>query len=383
MSAMAPAAESVTRTVRSLRVAVIGGGTSGEHEVSLGSAASARAALVAKGHQPVAFMIERSGEWSVEGEVGTFPEAVARLQACDVALPLVHGSPGEDGALGALCDFAGVPHTGPSVRCGALTMDKQATKALAVACGIAVAPGLVVGAGEPRPEWPGPAVVKPAGGGSSLGVRLVETVEEWPEALGDAFGHDTRVLVEEPITGREVDLAVLRRRDGSIWCGPPLEVVNQGIFSYTDKYVERPHFVVPAQLAPDESTRLTAAALTIAEALELRGVMRVDFFLTDSGIILNEVNAVPGLTDKSQVPLIFAAAGMPYPDLLDELVQGAFGAGIGRAASLGATLFQSTALLSLLLHGGITMMALTSQFLVIPRSRRTSGRQRLTVRLDS
>ncbi len=306
-----------------LRVAVIGGGISGEHEVSLAGARSATTALRDIGHRPVSFTITRSGDWLLAGQQVDFNEAMAALRACDVALPLVHGSPGEDGALGALCDFAGVPHTGPSVRAGALTMDKVATKELARSLGIGVAAGMMVARQHPFPTWLGPVVVKPAGGGSSLGVRLVERSEDLRAALNEAFVHDSRVLLEEPIAGREIDLAVLRRADGSLVCGPPLEVAHGGIFGYDDKYVATPDFVVPALLAASQTTRLNAAALELAEALESRGVIRVDFFLVGDEILLNEINAVPGLTDKSQVPLIFAAAGLPYPDLLDELLRAA------------------------------------------------------------
>ena len=306
-----------------LRVAVIGGGTSGEHEVSLAGARSAMAALRDKGHRPESFTITRSGDWLLASQEVDFLEAMAALRACDVALPLVHGIPGEDGALGALCDFAGLPHTGPSVRAGALTMDKVATKELARSLGIGVAAGIVVTRSDPRPAWLGPVVVKPAGGGSSLGVRLVEREEDLGEALDAAFVHDSRVMLEEPIVGCEIDLAVLRRADGSLLSGPPLEVAQGGIFGYDDKYVAAPHFVVPAPLTESQAARLTAAALALARALESRGVIRVDFFLVGDDILLNEINAVPGLTDKSQVPLIFAAAGLAYPELLDELLHAA------------------------------------------------------------
>lgn len=307
-----------------LRVAVIGGGTSGEHEVSLASAAAVSRALDPNRYQPVCFTIDRAGGWLVEGRPQPLARVVDLLQACAVALPVVHGAPGEDGALAALLGFAGIPHTGPSLRAGALAMDKVATKQLAVQLGIAVAPACVVtSADRGALAWHGPVVVKPAGAGSSLGVTYVAEKSQLVPALDEALRHDTRVLVEEVVHGREVDLGLLRLPDGSLKCGPPLQIAHEGVFGYDDKYCSPPHFLVPAPLSAAECQALEAAAVAIAEALESTGVIRVDFFLTDHGPVLNEVNTLPGMTDRSQVPLIFAAAGLPYPALLEEMLTAA------------------------------------------------------------
>lgn len=310
-----------------LRVAVIGGGTSGEHEVSLASAASARAALDPSRYQPIDFTIDRDGTWVVSGTACGVADAMTQLQRCDVALPLVHGAPGEDGSLSALCDFVGVPHTGPRLRGGALAMDKVATKALAAGLGIRVAAGEVIARGTQPSPWTGPVVVKPASAGSSLGVSLVDVPEKLSAACAAAAAHDSRVLIEEVLVGREIDVGVLRLSGGELVCGPPLEIVDDGfaggVFGYADKYARHPDFRVPAALTAAETAALTDAALRMAAALESTGVIRVDFFLTEAGPVLNEVNTVPGFTDKSQVPLIFAAAGMPYPALLDALIAAA------------------------------------------------------------
>ncbi|MEP9364723.1 D-alanine--D-alanine ligase [Nocardioides sp. CN2-186] len=307
------------------RVAVIGGGQNGEHDVSLASAASVAAALDVTAYDVVALTIESNGTWRDRGgrPIG-LSGAACVLRSCDVVFPVVHGPRGEDGTLAALCELAGLPYVGSGVGAGALAMDKWATKLVANALGIATAPGhLVTRATAAHERWTHPVVVKPVAAGSSLGVSLVAESDALPAALDAALALDTRALVEDVVLGREIDVAVLRRADGSLFVPPALEIVTDGLFDHEQKYGGHADFRVPAPLGGVDAKALLDAAAATYDALSCSGVARVDFFLTDDGPVLNEVNTVPGMTEHSQVPRMFAAAGMSYADLLDELVRGA------------------------------------------------------------
>jgi D-alanine-D-alanine ligase len=308
-----------------LRVAVIGGGRSCEHEVSLASAASVAAGLDPTAYTVVPLTIGRDGTWRDRGDRPMSLAGVAQiLRGCDVAFPVVHGPHGEDGTLAALCELALLPYVGSGVGAGALAMDKAATKLLAGSLGIATAPGvLVTAATADALAWTGPVVVKPVAAGSSLGVSLVTGPDQLAGALAAALAVDSRALVEHVVTGREVDVAVLRRADGTLMVPPALEIVGDGLFDYEAKYGGGADFRVPAELAEPERKALEDAAVATYEALGCSGVARVDFFLTEQGPVLNEVNTIPGMTEHSQVPQMFAAAGTAYADLLEELVRGA------------------------------------------------------------
>ena len=309
---------------RTRRVAVVGGGANAEHDVSLASAAAAAAAL-APTHDVVPLTIGRDGTWSVHGHAVTFDEAVAVLTTCDVLLPAVHGPHGEDGTLAALADLAGIACVGSDVRAGAIGMDKAVTKLVAASVGVAVADGVVVwDVGTALEHAHLPAVVKPVSSGSSHGVRRVTTRDELAAAVAAALELDDRVLVEEVLVGREVDVAVLRRADGTTLTSPALEIEHTGaVFDTATKYDGSARFVVPAALDASDAQALAAAAVAVVDALGCDGVARVDFFLTATGPVLNEVNTMPGLTAQSQVPRMFAAAGLAYTDLLADLVAGA------------------------------------------------------------
>jgi D-alanine-D-alanine ligase len=307
------------------RVAVIGGGQNCEHEVSLASAASVAAALDSATYDVVRMTIGADGTWRDQGgrPIG-LSGAACVLRSCDVVFPAVHGPRGEDGALAALCELAGLPYVGSGIGAGALAMDKWATKLVAGALGIATAPGRVVTAATAATvTWTRPVVVKPVAAGSSRGVSLVRSPDELAPALDKALAVDSRVLVEHLVEGREIDVAVLRRADGSTLVAPALEVVVDGVFDFATKYGGGADLRVPADLDDVAAKALEDAALAMADALDCEGVARVDFFLTEDGPVLNEVNTMPGMTEQSQVPKMFAAAGITYPALLDELVRGA------------------------------------------------------------
>jgi D-alanine-D-alanine ligase len=308
-----------------VRVAVVGGGASCEHTVSLASAASVAAGLDPERYDVVRLTIDPRGTWLDPGgrPVG-LTGATCLLRGVDVVVPVVHGPHGEDGTLAALCELAGLPYVGSGVRAGALAMDKWATKLVARAVGVATTPGvLLTRATAAAHRWTHPVVVKPVAAGSSHGVTLVRGADGFLDALDRALAVDDRVLVEDLVVGREVDVAVLGRPDGSRVVAPMLEVVVDGVFDLATKYDGTADLRVPADLADTERKALHEGAVGVYDALGCAGVARVDFFLTDDGPVLNEVNTVPGFTEQSQVPRMFAAAGLAYPDLLDLLVRDA------------------------------------------------------------
>jgi D-alanine-D-alanine ligase len=306
----------------SVRVAVVGGGRSCEHDVSLASAAAVAGALDPATYDVVRLTIGRDGGWRGHGRLLGLPAAVEVLSGCAAVLPILHGPGGEDGTLAALCELAGVPYIGSGVGAGALGMDKWATKLVAGAVGVATAPGrLLTAATAPAFVWTHPVVVKPVTAGSSHGVALVSSPDRLAPALAAAFDLDDRVLVEDVVRGREIDVAVLGRPDGSRTVAPTLEIVTDGLFDFATKYDGGADFRIPAPLRDDERTVLEDAAVRVYDALGCAGVARVDFFLTEDGPVLNEVNTMPGFTEQSQVPKMFAAAGTSYPDLLDLLVR--------------------------------------------------------------
>jgi D-alanine-D-alanine ligase len=320
---------------RLLRVAVIGGGESSEHDVSLASAASVVAALDRGRYVVSALTIDPDGLWRWTGGTPLGPgrglsvaAAVRVLAGCDVVVPMVHGPLGEDGALAALCALAGVPVVGSPLGAGAIGMDKWATKAVARSVGVATADAHLLSVeADLRAVTVRrfPVVVKPVAAGSSHGVGIAHDADELRAAAASAFTFGGAVLVEEFVVGREIDVAVLLQRDGTLRIPPALEVRLQPgtVFDTAGKYDGSAAFVLPAPLTDADRTALEDAARRVFVALGCRGVARVDFFLTRDGPVLNEINTMPGFTDASQVPRMFAAADLPYPALLDELIAAA------------------------------------------------------------
>ncbi|MPQ99362.1 D-alanine--D-alanine ligase [Modestobacter sp. I12A-02628] len=307
-----------------VRVAVVGGGTSSEHDVSLASAAAAAGALRGGRFDVVPLTIARDGRWCADGWPMGLGAALELLGGCDVVLPMVHGRGGEDGTLAALCESAGVRYVGSGIGAGALAMDKWATKLVAASLGLGVAAGVLL----TDPDAGGqalapPVVVKPVSAGSSHGVTLVRRGADLGAAIRAAFELDDRVLVEELVVGREIDVAVLGRPGGVRVVAPALEIVCDGVFDARAKYGGQADFRVPAALDAAALQCLEDAAVRVYDTLGCRGVARVDFFLTADGPVLNEVNTTPGFTPASQVPRMFAAAGIGYRDLLEMLVDDA------------------------------------------------------------
>ncbi|WUI03297.1 D-alanine--D-alanine ligase [Spirillospora sp. NBC_00431] len=315
------------------RVVVVGGGQNAEHEVSLATGEAVAGALRAGGFDVDELTIGRDGTWRRGPDAlgsraaGSLAAALDALERADVVFPVVHGPSGEDGTLAALCALAHLPMVGSRLRAGALGMDKWATKLVAGAVGIRTAPGRLATAAEidgtRDVEFGADVVVKPVSAGSSFGVALARDAVQLRDAVRDAARFDDRVLIEDVVAGREIDVAVLREADGRRWAAPPLEIHTSGVFDTRSKYDGSARFSVPADIGAADREALSGAALRMFDALGCAGVARVDFFLTGDGPVLNEVNTMPGMTAESQVPRMFAAAGLPYERLVARLVDAA------------------------------------------------------------
>jgi D-alanine--D-alanine ligase len=351
------------RTSTELRVAVLFGGRSSEHEVSCASAASVVRYLDRQRYDVTPVRIDLEGRWTVGTDTpepasldvrtlvdltrpgpGTPTTALASMwtaleqlrHSVDVVFPVLHGRYGEDGTVQSVLELAGIPYVGSGVLASAAGLSKDMTKKLLAGAGLTVTRGVVLDEySEPvsRAEWDQlglPVFVKPAGGGSSIGVSKVEDWSQLDEAVALARTSGRKVLVESAVAGREVDVGVLQYPGGSVVAGPPLEIRiadGDGFFSYEAKYRSRQTvFDVPARLPAEVTGLLQAQAVEAFHVLGCSGLLRVDFFLpVDAGghlrPVLNEVNTMPGFTAVSQYPRIWAAAGIEYPDLLDVLIE--------------------------------------------------------------
>ena len=322
------------------RVAVIFGGRSTEHDVSCRSALSVLRYLDPERYDVVPVRISRDGVWSIDpGEPAGAPLAsmlavLDRLRDVDVVLPCLHGPYGEDGTLQGLLDQAGIPYVGSGVLASATAMDKEFAKKIVAAEGVTVADGVVLRAGvddvapADRARLGLPVFVKPARGGSSVGVSRVDDWADLAAAVKVARECDTKVLVEAAVTGREIDIALLELPGGAVVAGPALEIKVAGgsaFFDFEAKYQDAAaEFVIPAELDEPTARLLADTARRVFAALGCAGLLRADFFLTTvdgrAVPVFNEVNTLPGLTEHSQFPQIWRAGGIPYPELLDRLL---------------------------------------------------------------
>ena len=344
-----------------LRIAVLAGGRSSEHDVSLASARSVIAGLEAAGCEVVPMLIDRAGRWSVvDGPLALQPgsDAPALLQPAgadgvalapgaglralsasasvgdvDVVFPVLHGPYGEDGTIQGLLETLGVAYVGAGVLAAATTMDKDVCKRLVAGAGIAVVPSLTL---LDRPQdrdhvavrsrieaelgWP--VFVKPANLGSSVGISKAHGPDELGSALELAFRHDRKVLVEAFIDGREVEVGVLGNDQ------PEASVVGEIVphaewYDYAAKYEEGgSEIAIPAELPDAIAGLVRETALTAFTVLGITGMARIDFFLSHDGkLYLNEINTIPGFTATSVYASLFAASGVPYPELLSRLAE--------------------------------------------------------------
>lgn len=351
------------------RLVVLFGGVSAERDVSCTSAAHVLAAVDTERFDPVPVGIDPEGRWVVadrarsllaEGRLdeigGTMEVAgteVAPLEVVApsstdqqvVVLPLVHGPMGEDGTVQGMLELAGIPYVGSGVLGSAVCMDKVAAKAMAAAAGLPQVPYRAVRDSDDRAAALDAAVddlglplfVKPANMGSSVGVSRAADRDELATALAEAFRYDEWAVVEAAVDGREVEVGVLGNAEPR--ASVPGEIVpSHEFYDYEDKYVDgAARLVVPAELPADVAEEARRLALRAFAALRCDGLARVDLFYEEGGrgLLLNEVNTIPGFTPHSMFPALWAASGLPYPDLIAEMVRlglerHAHRAGLGR-----------------------------------------------------
>ena len=348
-----------------IRVAVVYGGRSSEHGISVVSAGSVLAALDPDKYEAVPVGITPAGAWVLtDGDPATMaiigrkvPEVgagtsvvlpadptsaslvavepgagVQALQSVDVVFPVLHGRFGEDGTIQGLLEMAGIPYVGPGVFASAAAMDKEFTKKLLRAEGLPVGQWGVVHRGDKVSvadfaHFGLPVFVKPARAGSSVGISKVTDWSELADAIDIAFEHDGKVLIEAAVAGREVECGVLEDEDGRPVASVPAEirlVRGHDWYDFEAKYLDDAcEFDVPADLSPAMTARVQEVACRAFTALDCAGLARVDFFIADGDVIVNEVNTMPGFTPISMFPRMWAASGVDYPTLVDRLIQAA------------------------------------------------------------
>ena len=357
-------------------VAVLYGGRSTEHSVSCVSAGAVMAHLDRSLYEVIPVGITTSGEWTLGPEdtsglrivdrsmptvdperprvaLGLSDEdrGVLRLVdgersgeivgRADVVFPVMHGTHAEDGTVQGLLELSGIPYVGPGVFASSAGMDKEFTKVVLGAAGLPIGeqvvlrPGVACLTEGDRARLGMPLFVKPARGGSSIGITKVTRAEDLDAAIAEARRFDPKVIVEAAIVGREVECGVLQYPDGRVEASLPAELhipgeptgqdgesAGDAFYDFNTKYLDDVcTFDLPARLSEEETARLRALAVEAFHALDAHGLSRVDFFVTDRGPVINEVNTMPGFTPISMYPQMWAATGVDYPTLLDTLLR--------------------------------------------------------------
>jgi D-alanine-D-alanine ligase len=319
--------------VNGLRVAVLGGGRSSEHEVSLASARSVCAGLKDAGHLPTAIEVGRDGVWRRGGEELSLRPGRG-LDGADVVFPALHGPYGEDGTVQGLLECLDMPYVGAGVLASALCMDKVTFKDLMAQAGVPQVDyrALRIGSYRAHPQRELrrlsqlglPVFVKPARLGSSVGITRVDHAAQLADALGAAFEHDPLAIVEAAADGLEVECSVIGNSEPL--ASQPGEIVlaagKRGWYDYEAKYAPGGmQLIVPARIAPPVRERVRELAVAAFLRTGCRGLARVDFFVCGEDVLVNELNTMPGFTRTSVFGALFEASGIPYPELLDRLVR--------------------------------------------------------------
>jgi D-alanine-D-alanine ligase len=307
-----------------MRVAVLAGGRSSEHDVSLSSAAAVRAGLEEAGHEVAWIELDREGGWSHDGARLSITPGQGLLGA-DVVFPVLHGPFGEDGTVQGMLELIDMPYVGAGVLASAVSMDKLVFKELMAGAGVPQVDYAALTEGE-DPARLGrlglPVFVKPARLGSSVGISKVSSAEELPAALRSAFEHDPLVIVEAMAHGMEVECSVMG--NGEPVASQPGEIVltEADWYDYEAKYEPGGmELVVPARVEPEVIDRVRNLSIEVFRRVGCSGFARVDFFVEDgSRVLVNELNTIPGFTPTSGFPKMFEASGVPFPELVDRLV---------------------------------------------------------------
>ena len=370
--------QSPGQSPRKPRVAVVFGGRSSEHGISMVTAGAVLRAIDRTKYDVLPIGITRDGRWvltadepermaivdrrppdveqlaeTAEGSVilpvdpanrevvysepGSVPKALGEV---DVVFPVLHGPYGEDGTLQGLLELSGVPYVGSGVLASAVGQDKEYMKGMFTSCGLKIGPYVVI---RPR-EWDRdesaarkkiidfagehgwPLFVKPARAGSSIGISKVDGLSGLDEAIAAAQKHDPKILVEAAVRGREIECGVLEFEDGPR-ASVPAEIPPPEAHAYYDfdaKYIDSTPGIVPAPLTPEETAEVQRLAVDAFDAASCEGLVRADFFLTEDGdFVINEINTLPGFTPISMYPAMWKASGVEYQELVDRLIQAA------------------------------------------------------------
>jgi D-alanine-D-alanine ligase len=351
-----------------IRVAVLFGGKSNEHSISVATASGVLGAINSSKYEVVPVGITQTGVFvpfsgdpatlslanglkTVEQEGSTIRFAMdgsrelfeinangneKSLGVIDVVMPLLHGPYGEDGTMQGFLELVGVPYVGNGVLGSAAAMDKEFSKALFKAAGIPSPDYAVVTKSDMlnNPEsalarikdlGKLPFFVKPARSGSSVGITKVSSLAEIPAALEEAFKHDDKLVIEVGVAGREIECGVLDALDGGalrVSVAGEITVRGREFYDFEAKYVDSDaaNLICPADISSDELAKMQQMARKAFKALGCKGLARVDFFLTDKGFMVNEINTMPGFTSISMFPRCWQETGLSYPDLIDELI---------------------------------------------------------------
>ncbi|MBB3609575.1 D-alanine--D-alanine ligase family protein [Rhizobium sp. BK602] len=343
---------------KKLRIAVLFGGRSAEHDVSVLSATNVMRALEPARYDAVPIFVTRDGRWflsSFDNGALSKPEsgselclvpggrgrliaiptagAIQELPKIDILFPVLHGPYGEDGSVQGLAEVARVPLAGCGILGSAAALDKDIAKRLLKEAGLLVARSVTIHAEDAasfddlQRQLGLPLFIKPARQGSSVGVSKVATAAELKAALAEGFKHDSKLLAEEFIRGREIEYSVLEDTAGGLFVSRPGEIApaeSHGFYSYDAKYIDEngAALMVPAELPPEIENRMRDMAGNAFRAIGCDGMARVDFFLTaDMRFVVNEVNTIPGFTNISMYSKAMAASGVGYAEIIDRLVE--------------------------------------------------------------
>ncbi|WP_086829385.1 D-alanine--D-alanine ligase family protein [Streptomyces sp. NRRL B-24572] len=367
-----------TQSPRKPRVAVVFGGRSSEHAISVVTAGAVLSAIDRDKYDVLPIGITTDGRWALTAdapermaitdrklpnvaelaeseqggvvlpvdpssrevvltEPGQVPTALGEV---DVVFPMLHGPYGEDGTLQGLLELSGVPYVGAGVLASAVGQDKEYMKRVFTSFGLPVGPYEVI---RPR-EWEQnpaaarkkivefaadhgwPLFVKPARGGSSMGITKVDDLSGLDEAIEEARRHDPKILVESLLRGREIECGVLEFEDGPR-ASVPAEippVTNHDFYDFEAKYIDSASGIVPAPIGDEATAEIQRLAVAAYEAVSCEGLVRADFFLTEDGdFVINEINTMPGFTPISMYPRMWQESGVSYPELVDRLIQAA------------------------------------------------------------